>query len=86
MTKTLIIILLATINSKIGARLSRQSDIMNISITELRDMVKEIDNNTEEVKRLRDWSGYRVIPTRMEFWLDGGFHAYMIENFLFDQM
>ena len=46
---------------------------MNISIAEVRDIVKkEIDNNSEEIKRPSNWSGFRVIPTRMEFWLDGG--------------
>ncbi len=61
------------INSKIGACFSRQSDAMNISIAELRNIVKnEIDNNTKEIKRPKNWSGFRVIPTRIEFWLDGG--------------
>ena len=60
------------INSKIGACFSRQSDAMDISIAELRDIVKKEIDNSEEIKRPNNWSGFEVIPTKMEFWLDGG--------------
>lgn len=61
------------INSRIGAQYSRQSETMKISINELRDLVqKDVDENPSEIKRPKNWSGFRVVPTRIEFWQDGG--------------
>jgi len=56
--------------SKIGAWASHQSDILSDRI-ELEEQVKfytEKYKNTDDIPRPEFWGGYRIIPTRIEFW------------------
>jgi len=59
--------------SRIGAWASRQSSILN-NREELLNLIEEYKkkyNNKNEVPRPDYWSGWNLIPTSMEFWLDG---------------
>ena len=59
--------------SRIGAWASKQSTILN-NRNELLNSIEEYKkkyNNKEEVPRPDYWSGWNLIPTSMEFWLDG---------------
>ncbi len=56
--------------SKIGAWASRQSDILS-DRKELEEQVRfysEKYKHTDDVPRPEFWGGYRIIPTRIEFW------------------
>ena len=60
-------------DSRIGAWASKQSSVLN-SRDELLDSIKKYKekyNNKDEVPRPGHWSGWNLIPTSMEFWLDG---------------
>ncbi|MDC1245830.1 pyridoxamine 5'-phosphate oxidase [Pelagibacteraceae bacterium] len=59
--------------SRIGAWASKQSSILS-SREELLSSIekyKEKYNNKDEVPRPNYWSGWNLIPTSIEFWLDG---------------
>jgi pyridoxamine 5'-phosphate oxidase len=59
--------------SRIGAWASKQSSVLN-SRDELLssiDKFKQKYNNQDEVPRPDYWSGWNLIPTNIEFWLDG---------------
>jgi len=59
--------------SRIGAWASKQSSILN-NREELLNSIekyKKIYNNKKEVPRPDHWSGWNLIPTSIEFWLDG---------------
>ena len=59
--------------SRIGAWASKQSSILN-NRGELLDSIeryKKKFNNKKEVPRPDYWSGWNLIPTSIEFWLDG---------------
>ena len=59
--------------SKIGAWASKQSSILN-NRDELLNSIEEYKkkyNNKDEVPRPDYWSGWNLIPTSIEFWLDG---------------
>ena len=59
--------------SRIGAWASKQSSILS-SREELLSSIekyKEKYNNKDEVPRPNYWSGLNLIPTSIEFWLDG---------------
>ncbi|MBT4989081.1 MAG: pyridoxamine 5'-phosphate oxidase [Rickettsiales bacterium] len=61
------------INSQLGAWASQQSHTMEKSLASLRkEVTDKVENNTTPVKRPPYWSGFRVIPTKIEFWQDGG--------------
>ena len=59
--------------SRIGAWASKQSSILN-NRDELFNSIKKYKekyNNKDEVPRPDHWSGWNLIPTSIEFWLDG---------------
>ena len=59
--------------SRIGAWASKQSSILN-NRDELLNSIKKYKekyNNKDEVPRPDHWSGWNLIPTSIEFWLDG---------------
>ena len=59
--------------SRIGAWASKQSSILN-NRDELLNSIEEYKkkyNNKKEVPRPDHWSGWNLIPTSIEFWLDG---------------
>ena len=59
--------------SRIGAWASKQSSILN----NRKELIKEIEDykskfpNNDKVPRPSHWSGWRVNPSEIEFWLDG---------------
>ena len=60
-------------DSRIGAWASKQSTLLN-NRNELLNSIEEFKkkyNNKNEVPRPDHWSGWNLIPTSMEFWLDG---------------
>ena len=60
-------------DSRIGAWASKQSTLLN-NRNELLNSIEEFKkkyNNKDEVPRPDHWSGWNLIPTSMEFWLDG---------------
>jgi len=59
--------------SRIGAWASKQSSILN-NRDELLNSIEEYKkkyNDKKEVPRPDHWSGWNLIPTSVEFWLDG---------------
>ena len=59
--------------SRIGAWASKQSSVLR-NRDELLNSIKEYKkkyNNKKEVPRPDHWSGWNLIPTSIEFWLDG---------------
>ena len=59
--------------SRIGAWASKQSSVLN-NRDELLNSIEEYKkkyNNKETVPRPDYWSGWKLVPTSMEFWLDG---------------
>jgi len=59
--------------SRIGAWASKQSSILN-NRDELLNSIEEYKkkyNNKKEVPRPDYWSGWNLVPTSIEFWLDG---------------
>jgi pyridoxamine 5'-phosphate oxidase len=59
--------------SRIGAWASKQSSILN-NRDELLNSIEKYKkkyNNKKEVPRPDHWSGWNLIPTSIEFWLDG---------------
>jgi pyridoxamine 5'-phosphate oxidase len=59
--------------SRIGAWASKQSSILNSrdELLSLIEKFKQKYNNQDEVPRPDYWSGWNLIPTSIEFWLDG---------------
>ena len=59
--------------SRIGAWASKQSSVLN-NRNELLDAIEKFKkkyDNESEVPRPDHWSGWNLIPTSIEFWLDG---------------
>ena len=59
--------------SRIGAWASKQSSILNNRdelLNSIEEYKKKYDNKSE-VPRPAHWSGWNLIPTSIEFWLDG---------------
>jgi pyridoxamine 5'-phosphate oxidase len=59
--------------SRIGAWASKQSSILNHRdelLNSIEEYKKKYDNQNE-VPRPDYWSGWNLIPTSIEFWLDG---------------
>ena len=59
--------------NKIGAWASSQSEVLDkreTFIKKLKDFEKKY-NNQKSVPRPPHWSGWRVLPREVEFWLDG---------------
>ena len=58
--------------NKIGAWASSQSEVLN----QREDFLKKIESYkkkypSEDISRPPHWSGWRLIPSQIEFWLDG---------------
>ena len=59
--------------SRIGAWASKQSTVLN-NRDELLNSIEEYKkkyNDKNNVPRPEHWSGWNLIPTSIEFWLDG---------------
>ena len=59
--------------NKIGAWASTQSKILKSRdefLNKIKDYEKKYPNN-DAVPRPEYWSGWRLVPTEIEFWLDG---------------
>lgn len=73
--------------SRIGAWASRQSHPL-LQFSDLQDRVKHFEDEfegMEEIPRPAYWKGFRVIPEKIEFWIDGEFrlhrrYIYTLEN------
>ena len=63
--------------SQLGARASRQSRPLG-SKAELAERVDSLDQSlgADPVSRPNNWSGFRLIPTSIEFWKDGEFRLH----------
>ncbi len=66
--------------SQIGAWASKQSCEMQ-EWSEFEDRIEEITKNFEgqDIPRPPFWSGFRVVPKRIEFWLEGEFRIHRRE-------
>jgi pyridoxamine 5'-phosphate oxidase len=63
--------------SQIGANASRQSRPLDRKVDLMRAVEKlRADLGDNPVPRPRHWSGFRVIPTEIEFWQDGEFRLH----------
>lgn len=64
--------------SRIGAWASQQSRRLE-KYSDLQDAVKKYETEfegREDIPRPTYWKGYRVIPERIEFWIDGEFRLH----------
>jgi pyridoxamine 5'-phosphate oxidase len=63
--------------SQLGAHASRQSRPL-ASKAELTDRVQSLDQSlgSDPVSRPNNWSGFRLVPTTIEFWKDGPFRLH----------
>ena len=74
-------------DSRIGAWASKQSkelknrDELSNSIKEFKQKFEDINN----VPRPKHWSGWNLIPTRIEFWLDGDSRIHERLNYTIDK-
>jgi pyridoxamine 5'-phosphate oxidase len=63
--------------SQIGANASRQSRPLDRKVDLMRAVEKlRADLGDNPVPRPRHWSGFRIIPTEIEFWQDGEFRLH----------
>ena len=71
--------------SRVGAWASRQSDVLG-SRQELLDRVRQYEERfaDAEVPRPPNWGGFRLVPNRVEFWLDQPFRLHDRAEFLRD--
>lgn len=63
--------------SRIGAWASKQSSIMN-KWQEFLDLISFFNKKFEnsDVPRPQNWSGFRVVPNKIEFWQEGDFRIH----------
>ncbi len=64
--------------SRIGAWASQQSRVLE-KFSDLQDAVKKYETEFEgrdDIPRPDYWKGFRVIPSRIEFWIDGEFRLH----------
>lgn len=64
--------------SRIGAWASQQSRVLE-QFSDLQDAVKQYEaefEGIETIPRPDYWKGFRVIPSRIEFWVDGEFRLH----------
>ena len=74
--------------SRIGAWASKQSSILN-NRDELLNSIEEYKkkyHNKNEVPRPDHWSGWNLIPTSIEFWLDGDSRIHERLKYIKDDM
>ncbi len=69
--------------SQIGAWASKQSSEME-NWVEFEDRIKEVEKDFagKEVVRPPFWSGFRVVPKRIEFWQEGDFRIHRREIYV----
>ena len=70
-------------DSRIGAWASSQSDILK-NREELKNKIKEFEKkfpDKNNVPRPKHWSGWRLYPSKIEFWLDGDFRIHERLNY-----
>jgi len=53
--------------SKIGAVISNQSSIIDFNL-DFEELISELDLEKQVIERPKNWGGYKVIPTKIEFW------------------
>ncbi|MBT7480955.1 MAG: pyridoxamine 5'-phosphate oxidase [Flavobacteriales bacterium] len=53
--------------SKIGAVISNQSSIIDFNL-DFEELISELDLEKQAIERPKNWGGYKVIPTKIEFW------------------
>ena len=73
--------------SRIGAWASKQSSVLK-SRDELLKSIEEYKkkyNDQNEVPRPKHWSGWKLSPIRIEFWLDGDSRIHERLNYTFDK-
>ena len=72
--------------SQLGAHASRQSRPLGTK-AELADRVDSLDQSigSDPVSRPNNWSGFRLIPTTIEFWKDGEFRLHDRMQFTRDE-
>lgn len=72
--------------SRIGAWASKQSSEMQ-DWSEFEDKIKETEEKflNKDVPRPEFWSGFRVIPNRIEFWQEGDFRIHRREFFILNE-
>lgn len=71
-----------SLGSKIGAWASKQSAEMD-NWQEFEERIKKVEKDFEdqEVSRPPFWSGFRAVPSRIEFWTEGEFRIHKRELF-----
>lgn len=72
--------------SRIGAWASKQSSEMKEWL-EFEERIKEVEKNFEgkDVTRPEFWSGFRVVPNRIEFWQEGDFRIHKREVYFLNE-
>ena len=73
--------------SRIGAWASKQSSVLN-NREELLNSIKEYKkkyNDKDNVPRPDYWSGWNLVPTSIEFWLDGDSRIHERLNYTIDK-
>ena len=60
-----------TYGSKIGAWASKQSEVLEsrVELINLMEEYKKKYNDEKKVPRPKNWSGWRLLPKEMEFWM-----------------
>ena len=53
--------------SKIGAVISNQSSIIDFNL-DFEELISELNLEKQVIERPKNWGGYKVIPTKIEFW------------------
>jgi pyridoxamine 5'-phosphate oxidase len=72
-------------NSQIGAWASLQSSEMNEwsefenRIEEYRKKFSHLQNANQKIPRPENWSGFRIVPNKIEFWQEGEFRIHKRE-------
>lgn len=71
--------------SKIGAWASQQSKVMPSSLDFYKDIAKYSLQYPTNVPRPNHWRGFKIVPTSIEFWKEGGSRLHLRESFTKNQ-